>query len=299
MRRVLAPRHSCVRVGRRDPNPGRGEELVVVVVVPVVDVRSVSTGGSVDERGAFSAGRGRRRASRRRGRRPRRPDPHRRHPQLEPVQAPVPQDDPARHPRLIREGFGPGVHDPLLPRAHVLRREPQSLRAPPPGGLQHPILRHGCSEAPEVVPADHLEVRVRPLLLQPDDVRVPAGFGVDDEAVERAVALLGVLLEDRVRSRRSDLIVVAREERDDVAGFEARARCGLEHDLRGRGRDAGGPAGHQRAHRPAPEFGSRANKRLAQLSLCRIRNRPSHTSTDRHQQPGVRRPFPGSRDAPA
>ena len=30
-----------------------------------------------------------------------------------------------------------------------------------------------------------------------------------------------------------------------------------------------------------------------------IRNRPSHTSTDRHQQPGVRRPFPGSRDAPA
>mmetsp|Transcript_2353 Transcript_2353/g.9539 ORF Transcript_2353/g.9539 Transcript_2353/m.9539 type:complete len:611 (-) Transcript_2353:45-1877(-) len=193
-------------------------------------------GRSVDERRAFSTGRSRRQKSRR----PRRPDPHRRHPQLEPVQAPVPQDDPARHPRL-GEGFGPGVHDPLLPRAHVLRREPQSLRASSPGGLQHPILRHGCSEAPEVVPADHLEVRVRPLLLQPDDVRVPAGFGVDDEAVERAVALLGILLEDRVRPRRSDLVVVAREERDDVAGFEARARCGLEHDLRGRGRDAGYP----------------------------------------------------------
>ena len=67
-------------------------------------------------------------------------------------------------------------------------------------------------EPDEVVPAhDHLEVRVRPLFLQAGDVGVPAGVGVDDEAVERAVAVVGVRLRHHVRTRRADLVVVAGE----------------------------------------------------------------------------------------
>ena len=123
----------------------------------------------------------------------------------------MPEYDGAMHPRR-RERFRPRVHDPFLPRAHVLRRESQPPRPALARGLQHPIFSHRSPEPDEVVPAhDHLEVRVRPLFLQAGDVGVPAGVGVDDEAVERAVAVVGVRLRHHVRTRRADLVVVAGE----------------------------------------------------------------------------------------
>ena len=191
-------------------------------------------------------------------------------------------------PRASPTGRPPASHVPMC--SVVANRG----RCAPPGRSWWPAASDPpplfCSRSPRSRPCGPPRGARAALLLQPDDVRVPAGFGVDDEAVERAVALLGVLLGDAYGGAAP--ISSSWPARSATMSPDSRPARGADSNTTsaGAGATPADPRGTSALIVPPPKFGSRANKRLAQLSACSM-----YPSKDQRH---VNRPAPTARCSP-